>query len=324
MDRVALVTTSGIDCGIAEFGAYWHEAVTWAALPLRLEVVSDLHPNAILNNYKLPPVIVLNYQAALLSQWHPEHIRDAQRQGSKVLVIYHDSGVPNSDQCKAICEASDYFVLHEPFDDLPPNGEFMRQGIPSYQEPYILSANRAYESAFIAYKRWCNQPVIGTVGFPSGYKNYDLLCEASALAGWATLLIAPNASDEQIAVWLKRQPALWVERNFMDRREVIARLAGCDATAFLYVTNNNGTSGAIRQGIAARKPVLAFRSRQFRDLEDEQAIRWIDDGSLQGVARALETTPSVRCDHGIVRLAEQDSWARKGIRYAEIINRLLS
>ena len=309
MADIAIVSTWNTPCGIAEYAAYWVEAVKAADPTLKIEVVSDLHPNAIFNRPTLPDVIFLNFQAALLSQWHAEHIKEAQRRGARVLTTYHDSGVPNSDQCKAICGASDYFVIHEPFDDLPAHGEFMRQGIPAgawsgvHRRPY---------------------PVVGTVGFPSGYKNFDLLCEASALAGWGCHLLAPNATDEQCERWGVLNSNVEIQRGFTPRADVVSILSTCDATAFLYVCNANGTSGAIRQGIAARRPVVAIRGRQFRDLEDEQAIHWIVDGSPSSVARTLTQLPSVLFDHGIVLLAEMDSWSNKGRRYAEIIRRLLA
>ena len=44
----------------------------------------------------IPDVLHLNYQAALHSRWQPETIQRAKALGCKVLVTYHDSGVPNS------------------------------------------------------------------------------------------------------------------------------------------------------------------------------------------------------------------------------------
>ncbi len=98
-------------------------------------------------------------------------------------------------------------------------------------------------------------------------------------------------------------------KGFVERRSVVAWLTACDATAFLYLNANTGTSGAIRMGIAARRPMLATDPdvcRQFRDLKDVglstgSGISWLDDLSPDAVTLEL-TMP--RTGHQIHRLAE--------------------
>src|SRR5262245_58039778 len=107
-----LVSPFGDVCGISEYAAYWKQAVE--AQGWNVEVETNLHPQGVLERKKLPPMVVLNYQAALLSQWHSEHIKDVQARDTRVLTIWHDSGVPNSDHCRSVCEVSNAFVLHEP------------------------------------------------------------------------------------------------------------------------------------------------------------------------------------------------------------------
>ncbi len=312
--NVTLVSTWGAVCGIAEHAAYLKESVEVADAHLVLTPHTDLHPDSIRTTGV--DVVHLNYHASLHSQWHPAHIRAVQQQGVKVLVTYHDTGVPNSDPCKAICAAADCAVVHEPFDDLEGNVHYIRQGVPGWSGEWHHDRT--------VYSWGWRRPLVGTVGFPFPWKNYDLLCEASALAGWATLILAPGATAEQIAGWSAKQPHLQVITDFTPREQVVAMLAGCDATAFFYQCANTGTSGAIRQGIAARKPVLALAGcRQFRDLEEdgglgELGIMWVRDGSPHEVARVLASQPLGRVHAPMVALAERDSWASVGRQYAAL------
>lgn len=317
MTNVLLVTTWGIPCGIAEHSAYLKESVEAADPEIHLEPWTDLHPESI-RHHAGEDLIWLNYHAALHSQWTPDWIRRWQEHGIKVGCTYHDTGVPNSDQAKRICAAADCAVVHEPFDDLDGNVHYIRQGIPSWPA-YPEVQDRRTTS-------WCgSRPIVGTVGFPFPWKNYELLCEASALAGWAVLLLAPGATDDQVANWQALNPHSLIIREFTPRDQVVRYLAGCDATAFLYSCANTGTSGAIRQGIAARKPVLALSGcRQFRDLEEVSTyITWVFDGTPHGVAGALAGLCLGRVQPGIVALAEQDSWTSVGRRYAALYRSLL-
>lgn len=319
--RVLLVTTWDTPCGIAEHSALLKQAVEGADSGITVEPFPHLHPVALLgalpaNAQRTVGVVHLNYHAALHSQWTPAEIRILQETGYKVLVTYHDTGVPNSQQAKDVCAAADAFVVHEPYDDLEGHGHYWRQGVPDWQPPTLFD-HRGVTGP---------RPIVGTVGFPFPWKNYDLLCEASAQAGWATVLIAPKATPEQIAGWRARQPHLIVYDQFVRRETVVSLLSGCDATVFVYANANTGTSGAIRQGIAARKPVLASAypiNRQVRDLSANGAIRWLSALDVDTVALNLSLVPIQRVDPGIVALAHRDSWTGLGTKYAQLYRSLL-
>lgn len=314
MSRIALVTTWHKACGISEHAAYLKTSVEAADPDLKIEVVSELHPSEVLERPTLPSVIILNYQAAVLSQWHPEHIREAQAKGSKVLVIWHDSGVPNTDQCKALYAVADRMIVHEPAEDLP-EAIYWRMGVPAAEWQMRMSETLGYP----------DQPLLGSIGFPSGWKNYTEIAKIAGRSGWALLLIAPTATAEQVAEWKAVCPDLHVRSDFVPRREALRLLSGCDATAFFYVTNNAGQSGAILQGIAARKPVLALSTcRQFRALYADplgvRTIQWC--GTFEQMEDQLRLVRIQRVDPGIVALAEQESWARLGVKYAGLIREL--
>lgn len=323
--NVLLVSSWNVPCGIAEHSAMLVEAVRAADPSIRGTICEHLDPAELIGkpfwepaHAHRPDLLWLNYQAGLLSQWTPEWVQRFREFGIPIGITYHDTGVPNSDQCKAMHAVADAFVIHEPCDDLP-GAIYWRQGVPAAQ----VSSYAAYQTCILGL---LHPPVLGSVGFPFPWKNYGLMADAAREAGWSFLCLAAGASDEFTRDILWRNPRSHVVSTFTPRREVVSLLAGCDATMFLYMTAGTGTSAAIRQGIAARKPVLATLvagCRMFRDLEGEPAIRWLADLTVPGLAKALSRVNGMGFDGGIVELAERDSWAKLGVKYARLFHQLV-
>lgn len=315
--RVHLITTWDTACGIAEHSAQLKEAVE-AADP-SIIVCPDavaLDPQRFVHTDSTdrPAVVHLNYHDALHSRWTPDLLERLRQVGYPVVVTYHDTGVPNSDRCKAIVAAADQTIVHEPFDDLPAGKtRYWRQGVPGW--PLSQFVKR------IDPPHAC-QPLLGSIGFPFGWKCFDQLAEITGALGWALLLIAPSATAAQKETWKQLNPDLICRSDFVPRDRALALLAGCDATCFAYVCHNTGTSGAIRLGIAARKPVIALSTcRQFRDLYldplGRTAIKWVSDfEELRFTLTHL--VPLERVSPPVVALAAQDSWAQLGARYARL------
>lgn len=324
--RVLLATSwdEPAGCGIQEHSRSLIEAVQAADPAIQITPSREaLDPHWACN--QLPhgyDLLHLNYHMALHSRWTPEVMRNVRAADIPVVLTLHDSGVPNSDRAQALHGAADVTIVHEPVEDLP-GAIYLRQGVPGWSEP---TDQTWYDIA--AIREWACQPVLGTVGFPFPWKNYDRLAEATARAGWALLLLAPRATPDQIAGWRRANPATLMIPTFIPAETVVAYLAGCDATAFLYSCANTGTSGAIRQGIAARKPVLATAGcRQFRDLWLDRvgadAICWVEP-TVEALVDQLAHTRIARVDPAVGLLAEQDSWARVGFAYAHVFHRVTS
>jgi hypothetical protein len=325
--RVLLVTTWGIPCGIAEHSAMLKEAVERADPGIAVIPRPDaLDPSGswLRKDWDAGQsydVIHLNYQGALHGGWTAEVIgRARQITELPIVVTYHDTSVPNSDNCKRVIGASDAAIVHEPFDDLP-NGpaptHYWRMGVPAWEPPQpTVRVGRP------------PRPLLGTIGFPFPWKCYDALCRVTAAAGWSLLLIAPGATAEQIVAWSALQPYLQVFTSFVDRRTAISLLSACDATAFTYRCANAGQSGAILLGLATRKPVFAFEAcRQFRALYDDPlarlAIRWVTDfAELTEELQALLPVDIDRFDEPMVALAAQESWLELGAKYAALYRSL--
>lgn len=321
--RVLCATPWATACGIAEHSRMLKAAVEGADPLIAIDPVpealdsSAVYTDVVEAEERGQPyhVLHLNYHAALHSRWDADAIRAFRHQTDlPVLVTYHDTGVPNSAQCRAVIDAADAAVVHEPFDDLPPEKTYYwRMGV----EEIVAGG---LELTPLAQRPW-----LGTVGFPFPWKNYDELARVTEAAGWGLLLIAPGATEEDVTRWRRLNPALWLVRDFVSAPLVQNYLRACDATAFCYVTHNTGQSGAILQGIAAKKPVIALHTcRQFRALYRDplgmSTIHWCE--TFAEVRAALVYSASGVRDHGIVALAHQERWSLRGRWYAALLRQL--
>lgn len=318
-------------CGIEEHSKLLIEYATRANPALRFIPGNVTHHPEVIRAMAAADavdVVHLNYHAALHSQWTPAQIERLRNEvGVKVVVTYHDTGVPNSEQCKGVCAAADAAIVHEPADDLHGDIRYWRMGVPERTSDgmHFGTASRISSQwpvdRGIEFLRYPGQPVLGSIGFPFPWKNFDLLLKVTRELGWACLLITPTASPEQLQTWRAINPDCYLNPHFLNQAQVLGLLAGCDATAFPYVTNNTGQSGAILQGIAARKPVIAFETcRQFRALRmdalGQVTINWAE--TVDDLKREIRYVTPARIDPPTVALAEQESWVGLGMKYADL------
>ncbi len=338
---IPLVTSWDTPCGIAEHSTYLKAAVEAADAEMRLapdarflDPLFALQPNQLVAPSRLLsayPIVHINHHDGLHSRWRTEHVAELQAAGIKVVCTWHDTregtaASPNSPKAKewgALCDA---FIVHEPVADISgPRVHYWRQGVPALQDLADYDYGPANRFGGRAY---AGQPTIGSIGFAFPWKGFELLCEAAHVAGWAVFLIAHNATDDQCAEWQRLNPRTSIIREFVPAAAAVTLLhQWCTATAFLYSCANTGTSGAIRQGIAARRPVLANPAcRQMRDLYEDaragQMIQWVSDMTVDGVATALaHLQPRT---HQVCRLAEEESWATVGVKYSRLYRELLA
>lgn len=332
--NIGLITTWGIPCGIAEHAALLKEAVEQADPSITITPdPGALDPVEFLAwqdwaTTNVPDVLHLNYHAALHSRWTAEAVQQVQATGCKVVVTFHDTigeispvdlrakGDNRLDRLEQLAVVADALVVHEPCEGLGTEGEdyhYWRMGVPVGWGPTPL-----IEAG--------DRPILGSIGFPFPWKNYDLLAQVTQQIGWGLLLIAPGATPEQVTRWHASNPGSYIRTDFVPRDDALALLGGCDATAFLYTGGNTGQSGSILQGIAARKPVLATaHCRQFRalfaDPVGRAAITWLE--AVEDLATTLAyVTRLERVSPAIVRLATQESWTALGARYASLYRRL--
>ena len=349
--NVRLVTTWDTACGIAEHSAMLKEAVE--ATDRSIHITPDpeaLDPARFFANFdwvfNVPEILHLNYHVALHSRWTPELIASAQVRGLKVIVTYHDTigevspmdlrdrGDTRLNRLEELALVADALVVHEPCEGLGDEGEdyyYWRMGVPGPESPVQFGHRRLpeqrawqpiYGDAGYCFRHWVTQPVLGSIGLPFPWKNFDVLATVTRKLGWALVLLAPGATDAQAAEWRALNPDSYIRQDFVPRHEAVAFLSACDATAFPYTCANTAQSAAILQGIAARKPVIATAGcRQFRALFADPlgrtAITWIE--GLDDLAFTLSHFIRIeRVSPAIAALAEQDSWTKLGRKYATL------
>lgn len=301
-------------CGIAQHSAQLIEAVQAADPELRVHpAAAALDPLWVaLSMYE---ILHLNYHRALHSRWTPEAVAHAKQQGRKVVITFHDTfgEHPPDPLTQALHDVADAFIVHEPCEGLP-HQIYWRMGVPELDGGVGLWTDHRLA-----------RPILGTVGHDFPWKNWPLLCETAAQAGWGVLLCCPSMSDEREADLRTWNPWLTVRRG-LSRQAVLRDLSVCDATAFLFTCQNSGQSASILQGIGARKPVIAFHTcRQMRSLRRDDlglsVIHWVD--TFEDVFQQLTHMRLSRFDTGIAALAHQESWTKVGQQYAGIYRLLV-
>lgn len=348
--RVLLATSWGTACGIADHSAMLKAAVEAVDPNILLEPDAQFLDPAWALGYlgsRVPQggkyLLHLNHHDALHSRWTPEQVMAVKALEVPVVVTYHDTRAgaddcPNSDKAHQLYAIADAFIVHEPCADIP-GATYWRQGVPAAaQDPslyFTVGSQTVYGFStptgmqrVHGFKAFPQQPILGTVGFNFPWKNYDRLCSLTADQGWALVLLANNATAVDIMRWERLNPHILVVPEFLPQASVVNYLAGCDATIFMYECQNTGTSGAIRQGLAARKPVIALEScRQFRDLYELErqgnapgAIHWVAD--WEGAAQALFTIQRTPYDPLVSRLAHQEAWSVYGAKHAQLYRTL--
>src|SRR5262245_44061033 len=272
--RVLLVTSWDTPCGIAEHSKLLIDSVRAA------DATIAFNPNAraladpeyawdLLKSGEWD-LLHLNHHDALHSRWDPRVVDEIQHQlGIPTVVTYHDTrsgepGAENSEKLYAFARIASAVVVHDPVADVT-TAHAWRQGVPAgAQMPATYKRQLGFagwmDGKGMLYERpWKasdQQPVLGTMGFNFPWKNYDRLADETAVAGWALVICCTNATEEDATRWKEKNPYTLVVPGYLDTPTIVNYLAGCDATAFMYECQNNGTSGAVRMGLAARKPVI--------------------------------------------------------------------
>jgi hypothetical protein len=317
--RVLLATSWGEEfCGIKSHSEMLIEAVKEADPEISIGASAEALDPDYLGRAAVKSqgarLLHLNYHRALHSRWTPEAVSEAQRCGLKVVITFHDTfGELTPDQLSQdLCAAADAFIVHEPCQGLD-KALYWRMGVPVYEG-----------NGFVA--NWAgSRPVLGTMGFDFGWKNYDRLAEITTEVGWAFTIVAPEMSEARQEELRQKNP--YMEFHIGTEGVLpIAYLRGCDASAWMYTCGNSGQSAAILQGIAARKPVYALQTcRQFRSLRlefDHPYIRWMPD--FESLQTVLANDPFPRIDPWVLRLADHESWPKLGAKYAALYRSLVT
>ena len=317
--RVDLISSWGRTCGIASHSRMLCDALHKTRQPVAVAVGERwLDPAVYQQEGRTPDVLHLNYHLGLHSRWTPAVVAEVATR-VPVVVTFHDTYADGHPRLWELLPLVAGAVIHEPVahpvvGDAILGGKlhYWRQGVPDPPIDGQVHNTRV--------------PLLGTIGFPFPWKNYDLLVAATREAGWGLEVISPTVPDgwdvDHAGGTIRlRDPLFDHVRLRLDATDGVAieGLGACDATAFLYTCANSGTSGAIRFGLAVGKPLLANPDcRQFRDLlTDDGAvgITWTAP-TYEAVVQTLRTLTLQRLAPGICYLRHRDSWRQLAPKYA--------
>jgi hypothetical protein len=328
--KVLLATSPNEHCGIREHSEMLVAAMAEVAPEFEHFLIGP-DPHSIPDAPSGGAILHVDHQQGVHGQWRPEHIKRLQESGWRVVVTQHDTYETweiMASRGFLDARGADALIIHEPVEGLEGgNVHFVRQGValPWGDTSRVAGAGLLPRSEGARSGAPRQRPVVGTAGFPFPWKGYDALCRAARAANWGVLLIAAGAIVEQCQEWQAANPEAEIIPQWLPREEVVARLAACDATAWLYTSGNSGTSGAIRLGLAARRPLIAYWNRQFRDLADAKFMWALDEGKVSRNLMALAQASEWRewATAGTVEIADRDSWTNVARRYKSIYEGVL-
>jgi hypothetical protein len=228
--NILLLSNSAEKCGIAEYGRdLARELGRWYGV-IQTDGASPWGwPWSL-------PIIIVNWHNGVLDVT-PKQMKVWQSQGSKVIVILHNSweGVLLGEEDKDILRVADLVVAHEPmeFKPAPKKFAYIKHGAPVLKD---LPTTRL--------------PAIGTGGFQTDWKRFDVIQRAAALVDGTGVVV-----------------------DWGPKERVVESLAMCTLNIFwhqpLTVASQLGQSGSVLLGVAAGRPMIISRCRKFRVLLEE-------------------------------------------------------
>lgn len=329
--RVALVSSAG-QCGIAEHSYQLEAAVRHADVSIEIRMNADwLDPAGFGTENPITQfdVVHLNYHRGLHSRWTPDVIRCFP--DLPFVITFHDTYETQPDRLPwelLACPNVTAMVVHEPCDLwLPDRAIFEyekadgKHKVHYWRQPVPERTGTRAPRPRVFEGGW--RPALGTLGFDFPWKNYNLLAEVTALCGWNLRIVGQVPEDRQLTLQALNPHTHF--DGFVSSIAAVAALESCDATAFLYTCANSGTSGAIRLGIAAGRPLVATDDcRQFRDLTTlgETGILWTEP-TAEGLLHALcYGVPRNAGPSGyalpLLALGHRERWPLAGEQYAAL------
>jgi hypothetical protein len=147
---------------------------------------------------------------------------------------------------------------------------------------------------------------LGCAGVPFEGKGHMEAVDVAAGAGWGVNLgipdnphTTPGMADYLRTLCLHNDVDCTIYTDWAPEWEVILRLADSAVQCFYYTRPANGTSGAVRMGLATRRPTIVSRHSQFEDIIETGYVNVADS-----IAEAVEmvvnyedlVTPGALCD----------------------------
>jgi hypothetical protein len=315
MRNVGILTTTHPNCGLPihaadlcrELGKH-HRCVILSAKPSDA-VQADLD------------VVIINYHEGRMPYLTPNHIREIQASGKRVILIHHNSFVLGCDSFRGelvapLYPVADAVVTHEPTAE---GSVFIPLGIPEVNDLCELNG----------------QPTVGTAGFPFPWKRTDVVVESACRTGSIANLICPR--HEGLAIpppegeWRQRLgDHLRLTTKFLPVDTVVRILSTSWLNIFWFQSLDPGDAlgqtASARLGLAARRPVIFSRHRKFCTLfpyEDELYFAKTEEEVYATAAKILEDIAAGRLVKQPNRVLAEQGWTKCGEMYAELVEKVL-
>lgn len=267
--RVALVTTWNERCGIAEYAKNLVQHVTGVDFKIVARPGSISEINAQCADCD---IVHINYEPGLFGFVSPTDVGSLRGQGKYTVLTLHTSHA--GDNRTPFTVMFDKVVVPEKTTE---GFVCIPHGMPDAPE---LSSH-------------VDADLIGTCGFPFPWKGFHQVAMAAELLHKRALVIAPESghanTEAMRQVVMQSNPSAIYVTGWATEAQIAFSLSTCAVTVFAYQGGNYGISGAVRMGLAAGRPIVLTRNRQFSDLYDyEDEIEFIDSPSPEAVAEGVQ------------------------------------
>lgn len=253
-------------------------------------------------------ILHVNYEPGLFRWLGAEHIAAAKAMGKRTVMTLHTSAEGNNRH--GLSAVFDRVVVHEQTTE---GYTHIPEGVPVYKFSAVDGEDKGAN-------------VIGTVGFPFSWKGFHQVAIASSLLGMGCVVIAPESPHADTyameAVCRAAQPSIQYIKDWLSDGATIEVLHDCAVNVFAYAGGNYGISGAVRLGLAAGRPIVCTRNRQFRDLYAyENEVTFINSQDPNEIARGVQEALA----KGVVpnQILKDMSWEVVGKQYQELYKSMM-
>jgi hypothetical protein len=316
--KIALFTSGDERCGIAEYGKNLQNSIQ--QLKPDIEWLNYYHNNPDISSpvgrFKETDIVVINYEPGLFTWLTASTIRGWKSYGKKMVLILHTSH--EGDNRTEFTNTFDRVIVHEKTQD---GFTYIPMGITD------IDFEESNKSGNICDFIRIDTIRIGTAGFPFNWKGFHPLAIACQRFGFQFRCIMPESRHVDIEpmrkVILEANPSAEIITDWLPEREVIQKLHDCHVNVFAYEGGNLGISGAVRLGIAAKRPLVISKCRQFRDLIEDYSdeVIILEEYSVEGIIAAIgKAIGSKRIPDRIIR---DMNWKVVGEKYVQVFKELV-
>ena len=318
MIRIALVTTWGVRCGVAEHAA---NLVGHMKDPdIKYEIwggpyeASLLRPKILQGHYD---IVHFNYESGFLGIFSPGVARTF---GNRLVITLHDHWPRNNRVGYPFTTEFDRVVIHQKSDDIYGNFRHIPQGIVPLTPQTWSPTNTT----------------IGTAGFPLWQKRVEEVAQATALLVKETPrvtgieMVCPESAHVdtyEMKGKVKRAfPQAVYHTAWMDQYEVMAILSKNLVNVFPYKDGKPGISASVRLGIGTGSHIVLSKCTMFEDIYNDEAyhdeVEWIE-GEVTPRTIADACLRVIESGKRPKRILEDMNWTRCSQMYSDLYKEMM-